>query len=78
MNAVDYFFENTSNLDKLFLVGKEEINYRDLYRSSLSIASWIRREIGSEKHIILLSYNNLFFLKVLSGNNQVRKHLYPP
>jgi len=73
MNAVDYFFENTYNLDKLFLVGKEEIKYRDLHRSSLSIASMIRREIGSEKHIILLSYNNLFFLKsylaiIKSGN----------
>lgn len=64
MNAFDYFFENSSSLEKEFLVGKEEISYRDLYRSSVSLASWIRAEIGTEKNILLLSVNNLFFLKV--------------
>jgi len=41
MNAIDYFFENTYRLDKPFLVGKEEINYKDLYSSSLQLAAWI-------------------------------------
>lgn len=31
MNAFDYFFENTSRLDKPFLVGKEEISFIELH-----------------------------------------------
>ena len=73
MNAIDYFFENTSTLEKAFLVGKEEISFKDLYNSSLSIASWIEKEVGTGKHIFLLSVNNLFFIKsylaiIKSGN----------
>ncbi|MBN1386916.1 MAG: AMP-binding protein [Bacteroidales bacterium] len=63
MNAIDYFFENTSRLDKLFLAGKEEITYKNLYKESLKLASWIRKEIGTGNNIIILSVNNLFMLK---------------
>jgi acyl-CoA synthetase (AMP-forming)/AMP-acid ligase II len=73
MNAFDYFFENTSHLEKIFLTGKEEINYKDLYYSSLSLSGWIQEKIGTGKNIILLSINNLFFIKtylaiIKSGN----------
>lgn len=73
MNAFDYFFENTSTLKKLFLIGKEEISYRGLYKESTNLAAWIRSKIGENKHILLLSVNNLFFLKtylaiIKSGN----------
>ena len=73
MNAFDYFFENTADLDNLFLVGKEEITFRQLYHSSLSLASVLEKEVGHNKHIILISVNNLFFLKsyfaiIKSGN----------
>ena len=64
MNAFDYFFENTSTLEKNFLVGKEEITYKSLYNSSLALAAWIEKEVGREKNIVLLSANNLFFIKV--------------
>ncbi|MDM7920198.1 MAG: hypothetical protein QUS12_13680, partial [Methanosarcina sp.] len=64
MNAFDYFFENTAKLDKPFLVGKEEITYKDLYNSCLDIAKWIEEKVGQNKHVLLLSVNNLFFLKV--------------
>lgn len=64
MNATDYFFEKTYQLEKLFLVGKEEISYRDLYSSSFHLAGWINQTVGTGKHIILLSVNNLFFLKI--------------
>jgi len=64
MNAFDYFFENTSQLDKDFLVGKETISYRDLYGSCLNLAEWIEEKVGQDKHILLLSVNNIFFLKV--------------
>ncbi len=73
MNAFDYFFENTSDLDKLFLAGKEEITYRDLYNSCLNLAGWIEKKVGQNKNIIILSVNNLFLLKaylavIKSGN----------
>jgi len=73
MNAIDYFFENTYQLDKPFLIGKEEISYRDLYKSYNHLAKWINEMVGTDKYIILLSVNNLFFLKmylaiIKSGN----------
>lgn len=63
MNAFDYFFENTLALEKNFLTGNEEITFKELYRSSLSLAAWLKKEIGTNKNIIILSVNNLFFLK---------------
>jgi long-chain acyl-CoA synthetase len=73
MNAFDYFFENTSTLEKPFLVGKEEISYKELYNSSHYLADWIKSRVGENKHILLLAVNNLFFLKaylaiIKSGN----------
>ena len=73
MNAFDYFFENTANLEKLFLTGKEEITYKELYSSCLDLSEWIKEKVGENKHILLLSPNNLFFLKaylaiIKSGN----------
>ena len=73
MNAFDYFFENTSNLDKLFLAGKEQITYKELYNSCLNLAGWLEKKVGQNKNIIILSVNNLFLLKaylaiIKSGN----------
>jgi long-chain acyl-CoA synthetase len=67
MNAFDYFFENTSTLEKDFLAGPERISFANLYRDSLALSSWLRGEVGTGKNIILLSVNNLFFLKVYLG-----------
>ena len=73
MNAFDYFFEKTSNLEKFFLVGKDNLSFKELYSSSLHLASWLRKEYGSNKNILLLSVNNRFFLTayfaiIKSGN----------
>ena len=62
MNAFDYFFEKTSELDKNFLVGKENLSFRELYNSSLELAGYLEREFGRNKNILLLSVNNRFFL----------------
>lgn len=62
MNAFDYFFEKTSKLDKPFLAGKETISFKDLYNSSMSLGSYLRKEYGQNKNILLLSVNNQFFL----------------
>lgn len=73
MNAVDYFFENSAQSDKNFLVGKEEISFSKLYNDCGKIASWIESEVGHDKNIFILSVNNLFFIKaylsiIWSGN----------
>lgn len=73
MNAFDYFFEKTSTLDKLFLVGKENLSFKELYSSSLLLASYLRKEFGRNKNILILSANNKFFLTayfavIKSGN----------
>jgi long-subunit acyl-CoA synthetase (AMP-forming) len=73
MNAFDYFFENTSTLEKPFLVGGETITFKELYKSSLSLSYWLNKNIGNNKNVILISVNNLFFLKaylaiIKSGN----------
>jgi acyl-CoA synthetase (AMP-forming)/AMP-acid ligase II len=73
MNAFDYFFEKTSDLDKFFLVGKDNLSFKELYTSSSHLASWLRNEFGSNKNILLLSVNNRFFLTayfaiIKSGN----------
>lgn len=73
MNAFDYFFENTSKMEKSFLIGKEEISFRELYTECLNLARWLENKVGHKKHIVLLSVNNLFFLKaylavIKSGN----------
>ena len=73
MNAFDYFFEKTSDLEKFFLVGKDNLSFKELYSSSLHLASWLRKEFGTNKNILLLSVNNRFFLTayfaiIKSGN----------
>ena len=73
MNAFDYFFEQTAELEKPFLVGKEEISFKQLNNSAINLASWLENEVGRNKHIILISINNLFFITsylaiIKSGN----------
>lgn len=73
MNAFDYFFEKTSTLDKPFLEGKEETSFIELYDKTLSLATWMEKEVGRKNHIILISANNLFFISsylaiIKSGN----------
>lgn len=73
MNAFNYFFEKTSDLEKLFLVGKETVSFKELHSSSLLLASYLRKEFGQNKNILLLSVNNQFFLTayfaiIKSGN----------
>lgn len=73
MNAFDYFFEHTSTLEKPFLAGREEISFKELYSSCIDIAGWLQNKVGQNKHIFVLSVNNLFLLKaylaiIKSGN----------
>jgi len=75
MNAFDYFFGISQGLEKNFLVGNEEISFRDLYRKAMVLAEILREEVGTEKNILLLSPNNRFFvivyLAVIKSGNTV-------
>ncbi len=73
MNAFDYFFEFTSEQERSFLVGKENLSFKNLYQSSRSLAAYLEAEFGHGKNILLLSVNNAFFLTayfaiIKSGN----------
>lgn len=73
MNAFDYFFENKAENNELFLVGKENASFRQLYEASIRLAAYLKNEYGENKNILLLSVNNLFFLTayfaiIKSGN----------
>ncbi len=68
MNVFDYFFKETKNLDKEFVIGnKETISYNDLYNNSLKIASYLKENIGVGKNIILINQNSVFFITVYLG-----------
>ena len=73
MNAFDFFFEKTSRLDKLFLLGKEAVSYAELHKSAILLSSWLENKIGRNNHVLLISVNNLFFIRsylaiIKSGN----------
>jgi acyl-CoA synthetase (AMP-forming)/AMP-acid ligase II len=74
MNVVQYLFENSSTLEKNFVLGnKEIISYTDLYDQTSRMASYILSSFGSNRNIILVSNNNNFFLIgylgiMMSGN----------
>lgn len=63
MNAFDYFFEQSHDLDKDFVLGnKETISYADLYGNSLKLARYLQVYVGRDKPIILVSPNSVFFI----------------
>jgi long-chain acyl-CoA synthetase len=73
MNAFDYFFETTGDLEKPFLVGKENVTFRKMYQTSIQLATFLRKEYGQDKKILLLSVNSSFFITaylaiIKSGN----------
>lgn len=68
MNAFDYFFENTLNNAKDFLLGpKETISHKSLYELSLKLANYLYDTIGISQNIILIAPNSLFFLIAYLG-----------
>jgi len=62
MNAFDYFFEKTCNLEKSFLLGKETVSFNRLYRDSLSLSFEIKKEFGEKNNIFIISQNSKFFM----------------
>ena len=63
MNVVDYFFKSSRKLNKDFIAGVEEkISFKDLYSQVNNLAAILHEKLGSNKEILLLSENNLFYI----------------
>jgi len=76
MNAFDYFFEYTRDLNKDFVLNKNDsVSFKQLYDNSVKLASWLRNEIGQEKPVLLLTPNSVFsvtvYLAVIKSGNHV-------
>ncbi len=68
MNIFDYFFNNSKELKKDFVLGPvEQISYNQLYEKGLRLAHYLNREIGENKNIILISQNSVYFLIAYLG-----------
>jgi len=68
MNVFDYFFKDTKDLDKYFVIGnKETISYQDLYKNSLKVASFLKEKVGTDQNIILIKQNSVFFITAYLG-----------
>jgi acyl-CoA synthetase (AMP-forming)/AMP-acid ligase II len=68
MNVFDYLFDSTQNLEKDFVLGsKETISYNKLYQDSLKVASYLKSNVGSNKNILLISPNSVFFITAYLG-----------
>ncbi len=56
MNVFDYFFEESKNLEKNFVLGNTEtISYKNLYDDSLKIACYLRDKIDVNKNGITVN-----------------------
>jgi acyl-CoA synthetase (AMP-forming)/AMP-acid ligase II len=63
MNFVDYLFSESKSLDKNFILGNSELaSFSKIYKDTLSLALWIKSNIGEEKPILLISQNSVFFI----------------
>ena len=68
MNVFDYFFKNTKDLEKDFVIGnRETISFKELYSNSLKIASYLKENFGTNENIILINHNSVFFITVYLG-----------
>ena len=68
MNVFDYFFLYSKDLNKDFVLGPvEQISYPQLYEKGLKLAHYLKKEIGENNNIILISQNSVFFLIAYLG-----------
>lgn len=68
MNAFDYFFSYSKDLNKSFVLGpSEEATFKEIYTDSSLIAKYLKAEFGEDQNILLISYNSVFFIKAYLG-----------
>ena len=72
MNVFDYFFESSQHLEKDFLLGsKETISFKNLYKQSLKVATFLNRYVGAHKNILIISPNSGFFITAYLSNSKL-------
>ncbi|NEU10009.1 AMP-binding protein [Flavihumibacter sp. R14] len=73
MNAFDFFFSDSKNLSKDFVLGSAGISFNQLFIASLKIAAYLKINVGERQNIILVSQNSVFFvvtyLAILKSGN---------
>ena len=68
MNVFDNFFLSSKNLRKDFVLGPtEQISYQQLYEKALKLAQHLKKEIGENNNITLISQNSVFFVIAYLG-----------
>jgi acyl-CoA synthetase (AMP-forming)/AMP-acid ligase II len=64
MNVFDYLFENSSILEKDFILGPgASISFQNLYNESKEISIGLLNQFGENNPIFLISENSAFFIK---------------
>lgn len=74
MNAFDFLFENTSNIEKdLILNTKDSISFRSVVEESTKLAGYLRNKLGQDNKILLVAPNSSFsivaYLGILKSGN---------
>lgn len=68
MIFTDYIFEFSSNLDKIALIDKKEISYKEIYGGVQKIESILKEEkVTKNDSILLISDNSTFFINSYFG-----------
>ena len=68
MNVVDYFFFNSKDLKKAFVLGPiEQISFDQLYERVTKLAQYLNKEVGENENIVLMSHNSAYFLIAYLG-----------
>ncbi|MBT8281086.1 MAG: AMP-binding protein [Muriicola sp.] len=65
MNVFDYFFDSIENWEKPFIHNpKNPVSFNAIYQNSSKLASYLKKEVGSQKNILLISPNSEYFITV--------------
>ncbi|HZL08503.1 MAG TPA: AMP-binding protein [Prolixibacteraceae bacterium] len=68
MNCIDFLFKDTYELQKDLILGTfETISYRLVYENSYKLASYLQKNTGTGKNIILIANNSVFFIVAYLG-----------
>jgi len=68
MNIFDFLFESTSNLEKDLILGPEKpVSFKDIFKESNKLASYLKMKLGQDKKILLVAHNSSFFILAYLG-----------
>jgi len=68
MNAYDFLFENSFNLEKDLILGtKESKSFKSIFEESSRLATYLRYNLGQDKKILLMAHNSSFFIVAYMG-----------